>query len=75
MIALNSSFIFAGQGLGAVVGGLVLDHVSINYLGYGGGALGLGGFLIGAFMLKALPLPAEIEKLKSEDTLVTKKAV
>ena len=51
--ALNSSMIYLGQGLGAVVGGFVTFSIGLEYLGYAGAGLGVIA-LLGVRALKHL---------------------
>lgn len=47
-LALNASMIFLGQGLGAALGGLVLDLTALTWLGVVGALVALAGALLAA---------------------------
>lgn len=46
VLALNGSMVFAGQGLGAAIGGVALGAVELWAVGLAGGLLALGGALL-----------------------------
>lgn len=47
VLALNSSAIFLGQGVGTVVGGLAIEALGLAYVGLAGGSIALLGVLFG----------------------------
>ncbi|SEA62015.1 MFS transporter [Pedobacter hartonius] len=46
VLAFNGSMIFLGQGCGAALGGLVISHVGLSYLGITGCLIAFIGFLL-----------------------------
>jgi DHA1 family inner membrane transport protein len=47
-LALNASMIFLGQGLGAALGGLVIDRIALTWVGVGGSVVAIAGLLLAA---------------------------
>ena len=51
-LSINASMLFLGQGMGAVIGGLVTYHTALNWIGLGGAVVALMGAV---FALLYLP--------------------
>jgi len=57
-LALNSSMVFVGQGLGAAIGGLVIAEAGVIWVGAAGAVLGLLGIGLALTSLDRTPVPA-----------------
>ncbi len=57
VLALNGSMVFAGQGLGAAVGALVIGSFGVSTLGFVAAGIALVGALAAIAMERALSLP------------------
>jgi DHA1 family inner membrane transport protein len=55
VLALNGSMMFAGQGLGAAIGGAVIAGAGIGFAGYAAGAVAAVGALLAFALLRPSP--------------------